>query len=68
METNKEIVIVSGDEGDWAGLYINGVLVYEDHSLDASYTLKKLKIKFKEREATIDPMVGYLPKKLEDVK
>lgn len=61
---DKEIVIVDGDEGDWVGLYLDGVLVYEDHLLEASYVLKKLKIKFKEFEATVD---GYLPKKLTDV-
>jgi len=61
---SSEIVIVNGDEGDWTGLYVDGVLKYEDHSLEASYVLKILGVKFKEAEVTVD---GYLPKYLKDL-
>jgi hypothetical protein len=65
MKNSKpKIVIANGDEGDWTGLYVDGVLKYEDHSLEASYVLKILGIKFKEVEVTVD---GYLPKYLEDL-
>ena len=64
MSGYKEIVFVWGDEGDWSGLYVDGKLEHEDHSLEADLVLKKLGMKYKEFEAKVD---GYLPKNLKDV-
>lgn len=68
-------VLVSGD--DWIGLYINGFLVYQDHSIEPG---KLFEIIMKEGNGQVDSHrethcdchwlsdVGYLPSLLSDVK
>lgn len=70
-----ELVIVNGD--DWEGLYINGVLVTEGHSISNRELaeaiierLPRLNISYECKEADIDWLHdrGSLPEKLEKVK
>lgn len=62
------IAFVDGD--DWQGLYLDGKLVLENHSLYSIEVLEALKIKFKYIEADGDWMMenGHLPEKLSQVK
>lgn len=32
--TDKKVDIVSAEGGDWQGLYVDGKLAYENHSID----------------------------------
>lgn len=64
----KKITFVSGD--DWKGLYVDGKLVYENHSIPNYIVLDKLGIDYDEIEADLDWLdkVGCLPEKLSQVK
>lgn len=37
-----EVNLMESDDGDWEGLYINGVLVLENHSLSAHEVLREI--------------------------
>lgn len=37
------IDLVSSEDGDWEALYINGVMSYENHSIDARHVLCAIK-------------------------
>jgi hypothetical protein len=67
QQVADDITIVSVD--DWVGLYINGRLVYEDHSLDEYHLFQALKIKYKEIDANEKWIwhEGELPLQLKDV-
>lgn len=39
-----DVVLMQSEEGDWQGLYINGELEVEDHSLSPSQVLDALGI------------------------
>ena len=42
----SEVALVSNDEGDWMGVYIDGRLVYENHSIDEDHLLDLLGIEY----------------------
>lgn len=64
----RKITFVQAD--DWEGLYINGVLVCEEHSICVEHLLSALKIPATTIQADYDWLVarGRLPEKLSDVK
>jgi hypothetical protein len=70
---NAHVVFVTGGM-DWQGLYINGVLEFQDHSIPMSDVLALLVGKhvasFKEVEYDLDWMEteSYLPSNLSEVK
>ena len=51
-----EVIIATSDDGDWTGIYVNGVLKAENHSLRDSDVLKALGIDYQEIEFTYDEM------------
>ena len=67
MKTNK-ITIVDGD--CWEGLYINGKLIIENHSLSIYDILEEIGVKYK--HVLVDDewlgKRGNLPEKLSEVK
>lgn len=65
---SKKVVFVSGD--DWEGLYIDGKLVLENHSLEPRQVLDKLGIKYERRDADAEWLAdtGNLPQDLKDVE
>lgn len=68
MKQKIDIKIVDGD--DWSGLYINGELKDEGHSLRVSEVLEILGFKVETFEADYDWLeeMGSLPKKFSQVK
>jgi hypothetical protein len=66
----KNLVIVSSSSGDWSGLYKDGKLLIEDHSLRASEVLEVLGFEVERKEAEENWLEerGNLPKLLKDVK
>lgn len=68
LMAEREIVIVDAD--DWAGLYIDGKLVYEGHSIDYRQVFKHLNIDYSRKEADFEWMdeVGRLPENLSEVE
>jgi hypothetical protein len=48
----KKIVIVRGESGDWEGVYLDGQLAREDHSIEIDDLLKLLGIKCEVKYAT----------------
>lgn len=63
----SKIVTVNG--GDWQGLYIDGVLKYEDHSIDLDVFAGLVKIELEEKWCNDDWLSerGRLPERLEEV-
>jgi hypothetical protein len=63
-----KIDLVYGD--DWIGLYLDGKLVEEGHSLEPFHVLDALGIKHTYHAADIDWLheEGCLPERLDDVK
>lgn len=51
--------------GDWVGLYVDGKLVDESHSLDPQRVMDALGIKYESR-AVYMVNIGRLPERLED--
>jgi len=41
---SADVVFISTDEGDWEGMYLNGELKYEGHSLSVDQVLEVLGI------------------------
>lgn len=65
----NQIVIVSDEGGDWAGLYVAGNLKYENHSIPKSEVTKAAKIEIKNIEINMEELGIYeLPKNLTDLK
>lgn len=64
----KEVVFVLAD--DWEGMYIDGELVAEGHSLEVDTVCIALDIESEERWADDEWLTarGRLPKELKDVK
>lgn len=65
----KDIVLVSGHGGDWEGVYVDGELKYEDHSLQPSELLDVLCIKHEYKSIDEEFFIssnGRLPKCLKD--
>ena len=53
----KKVLIVRSGEGDWEALYIDGVKVYENHSIPVNVVLKMLgiEIEYFNHEELEDP-------------
>ena len=68
MVTDMKITIVDGD--DWIGIYKDGNLVYEDHSITSCELLKIVDIahEFKEADYEWIGNLGNFPKLLDQVK
>lgn len=64
--SEKKITLVSMD--DWEGLYIDGVLVYETHSIGVHTFAKYAGIELEEIEADADLVEDRLPKNLSEFK
>jgi hypothetical protein len=66
----KKLVMVSSSSGDWEGLYVDGVLFSEGHSLSSREVLSAAGIKLEEKNAAEGWLEeqGCLPTKLKDVK
>jgi hypothetical protein len=64
----KEVVIVGGD--DWEGIYIDGKLVREGHSIDSDDVLEALGIDYVSRGVNQEWLeeMGSLPDNLSDVQ
>lgn len=64
---NKKITFVKGD--DWEGLYINGKLIKEDHSLHVEDVLEAVGVKVDTLHADCEWLwdQGSLPDKLDEV-
>ena len=65
---NKKVTFVSGD-ADWMGLYVDGKLVLENHSLNIEDVLDALEIDFEHPTFDSEWMEeqGTLPEFLKDV-
>lgn len=63
-----KVTIVDGD--DWIGLYLDGVLVEEGHSLHLEAVLRELQVPCHRIDADQEWLeeMGRLPVELEDVK
>lgn len=66
VEQNS-ITVVRDESGDWEGVYMNGQLLEEGHSIDGCQMLDALGISYGFRESSLGD-AGSLPNKLEDVK
>ena len=64
----KKIVFVGAD--DWAGMFIDGKLVAEGHSVESDTALTALGIEFEEKWADDEWLetLGRFPQDLKDVK
>ena len=71
MSDNVDIVIADAD--DWQGLYVNGIIEYQDHRLDLHDVLLCLEgrtiVSAKKKYVDMNWIhnVGYLPEKIEEV-
>lgn len=65
--TTPKIDIVMSDDGDWEGMYVDGVLKCEDHSLDAQQVLYALGLEFHWKETFIRDG-GRLPHNFSDLR
>jgi len=65
---NKKLVIISGD--DWEGIYIDGKLIDEGHSIDWRFVLKVLGYNISGTYIEDEEFweIGNLPDKLEDLE
>lgn len=61
MNLIEKIHIVRSEEGDWEGLYINGILMCEGHSLSIYDIFKALFVKY---DTITIPLEGHLPNEL----
>lgn len=67
MEREKKVVLVLGDE-DWDALYVDGRLVYENHSLDTSTVLACVGVEHELAYGIPDPDAGGYPDSIDDLK
>lgn len=71
-----DIVFVSSTDGDWEGLYINGKLKDQGHTLDAKAVAEKImhavhlshSIKSGETDSTKLNLFGFLPDNLSEIE
>lgn len=67
-----KVTLVSDEGGDWEGLYVDGELLTENHSLSAWHILSELSqvfgFEFKSYEANGEWMydVGHFPSQLDE--
>jgi len=67
---DKEVTIIRGD--DWSGVYLNGELMIEGHSIDEQSLLEAMGYfvsgKYIDNEEIWEEMGNNCPQKLEDVE
>ena len=63
----EKVHLMESEEGDWIGLYLDGKLVYEGHSLSAERLLEALGIPYSEEERDMSEG-GGCPKTLTEGK
>jgi hypothetical protein len=65
-----KITVVGCPSGDWEGLFVNGQLVFEGHSISWWQALDALKIEYETLEADDEWMMdhGSFPNRLSKVK
>lgn len=61
-----KIDIVNSDEGDWTGLYVDGRLMCEGHSLSPREVIEALGFELNSSQSRYLADIGYLPISLED--
>ncbi len=62
-----DIVIATFD--DWHGIYVDGKLEYENHSLQHRDVLEALKIEYTSIEVPMDELdMGHLPETVEELR
>lgn len=62
-----KITFVNADTGDWEGIYVDGVLLREDHSLAPDDVLSVLGIEYTEHWVDMEDG-SRLPRSLADLK
>ena len=68
----REVVLCVGD--DWEGLFVDGRLIYEDHSISTKYVANIITgnqpCSFEEKEVDMDWLyeIGTFPENIIDVK
>lgn len=68
MKKFKKITFVHSEDGDWVGIYIDGVLVRQNHSYDADDMLDILEIEYDSHWYDMGSAgMSHLPDKLEDL-
>jgi hypothetical protein len=65
MSKKQKITIIQDNSGDWMGIYIDGKLVRENHSYDATDMLDVLEIEYEEH--WIDMEDSRLPATLAEI-
>ena len=62
-----QVTIVVSEESDWEGIYVNGTLKHEGHSLCARDVLDALEIRSERVQVVLDPYGAGLPQNLNDL-
>jgi hypothetical protein len=63
-----KLTIVSDTSGEWEGLYVDGKLVYENHSLSVNAILQHAQVDFDVKSINMEKKkLGRLPETLEDL-
>ncbi len=61
------IDLVHAESGDWVGLYIEGLLAHEGHSIEPSHLLRLLKLEYSTRHDWDGDTYGQLPQRYSEV-
>lgn len=66
--TTQKITLVYSEDHDWVGLYLDGKLATEGHSLNADQVLQQLGLKYQIKHMSNEWCEGHgrLPNKEED--
>lgn len=65
----KKVFLLRADAGDWIGIYVDGKLVNEGHSLSESAVLEAVEVDFDGAIVDFDKLNwGRCPETLEEVK
>ena len=65
MAVTGKLHLMHSEDYDWIGLYVDGKLIYEDHSIDERLMLELLGHTFTEEERPLH-LVGRCPPTLND--
>lgn len=65
--TPADVVFVRHVDGDWVGLYVNGALVLEGHSLRNDDVLDAIGVSSRSFETDVEARGGRCPLALRDV-
>lgn len=62
--TPPPVLVVNSDDGDWVGIYLNGRLAYEGHTISPERLLELLSVQHESHEILVE---DRLPEKFEDL-